>query len=403
MLWPLKKMLYRTFNYSMRSGIKFMWLPTPTLYSGPGSVKKISGAIESKGIDNVLVVTDKDLMGLGLLNGMLESLEISGIKYTVFDGVQPNPTIQNVEDGLALYLQNACQGIILFGGGSPMDCGKIIAARVKKPKKTVQKLRGWLKILRPLPPMFAVPTTAGTGSEVTIAAVISDPDTHEKFAIVDPFTVPRFAFFDPELMVGLPPHITSTTGMDALTHAVESYIGLHDVQHVKTYAEKATRLVFENLEDVYKDGTDLVKREKMALASYFGGYAFTRASVGYVHAIAHTLGGLYGVPHGLANAIILPHVLQVSREKAEKKLANLAIETGIGHFGEPEKQLSVRFINAVKTMNQNMDIPETIKEIKEEDIPLIAERALKEANPMYPVPYLLNQKSCEELIGKLLP
>ncbi len=403
MLWPLKKLFYRTFSYTMRGVVKITLLPSPTLYSGPGAVKKMPEAIKSKSIDNVLIVTDKDLMGLGLLDGMLESLDVNGIKYTIYDKVQPNPTIQNVEDGLDMYLKNNCEGLILFGGGSPMDCGKVIAARVKRPKKSVADLRGWLKILRFLPPMFAVPTTSGTGSEITIAAVISDPATHEKFALVDPSTVPKFAFLDPELMAGLPPHITSTTGMDALTHAVEAYIGLHSVQTVKIHAEKAARMVFENIEDVYKDGSDLAKREKMALASYYAGYAFTRASVGYVHAIAHNMGGQYGVPHGLANAIILPYVLQISREKAEKKLANLAIEVGLGHFGEPERQLSIRFINAIKTMNQNLGIPEKIKELKEEDIPLIAERALAEAQPMYPVPLLLNQKSCEELIRNLLP
>ncbi len=403
MLWPLKKMTYRTFNYSMRVGIKLAWLPTPTLYSGPGSVKKIPEAIKSKSIDNVLVVTDKRLMELGLLDGMLESLDVNGIGYTVFDGVQSNPSIQNVEDGVDIYLKNDCQGIILFGGGSPMDCGKLIAARVNRPKKTVNDFRGWFKILRILPPMFAVPTTAGTGSEVTIAAVVTNPDTHEKFAVIDPTLVPRYAFLDPELMTGLPPHITSTTGMDALTHAVEAYIGLYDVQQVKTQSEKATRIIFDTLEDVYKDGSDLEKRNEMALASYYAGCAFTRATVGYAHAIAHTLGGLYGVAHGLANAIILPHVLQISRANAEKKLAKLAIEAGIGHFGEPEGELSTRFIDAIKTMNRNMGIPETIKELKEEDISLIAERALQEANPMYPVPYLLNQKSCEELVRMLLP
>jgi alcohol dehydrogenase class IV len=403
MLWPLKRILYRAFSYFMKIGVKFIFFPSPTLYTGPGSVKKMPEAVKSKKIDNVLVVTDKDLMGLGLLNGMLKSLEENDIKYTVFDGVQPNPTIQNVEDGVDLYLKNDCQGIILFGGGSPMDCGKIIAARVKRPNKSVKSFRGLLKILRFLPPMFAVPTTAGTGSEVTIAAIITNPETHEKLVIADPSVIPGFAFLDSELMAGLPPHITAGTGMDALTHAVEAYIGLHDVSDVRIHAEKATRMIFENLEAVYKDGSDLVRRDKLALASYYAGYAFTRASVGYVHAIAHNLGGLYGVPHGLANAIILPHILRLSRKDAEKKLAKLAIEAGIGFYGETEEELSFRFIHAVEAMNKNMGIPETVNELKREDIPLIAKRALKEANPMYPVPTLMNQETCEDLVLKLLP
>lgn len=403
MLWYLQKLLYRTFSYIMRVGVKFTIFPTPTLYTGPGSVKKIPEAIRLKGIENILVVTDKDLMKLGLLDGMLKSLDANNIKYTIFDGVQPNPSIENVEEGLALYLRNQCQGLILFGGGSPMDCGKAIAARVKRPKKPVEKFRGMFKILRILPPMFAVPTTAGTGSEVTIASIITNTATHEKLVIADPSLIPRYAFLDSELMEGLPPHITAATGMDALTHAVEAYIGLHDVLDVRIHAEKATRMIFENLEAVYKDGSDLVRRDKMALASYYAGYAFTRASVGYVHAIAHNLGGLYGVPHGLANAIILPHVLRLSRENAEKKLARLAIESGIGFFGESERELSIRFIRKVEEMNKNMGIPETVEELNRMDIPLIAKRALQEANPMYPVPTLLNQKTCEELVLRLLP
>ena len=402
MIWPAKKLRYRAVHNAMKASVAFTPFPVPELYSGPGCVKKVPEAVKSKRIDNVLVVTDKDLMALGLLDGLLKSLEEEEIRYTLFDEVYPNPTIQNVEDGYALYRDNKCKGIIAFGGGSPMDCAKIIAARVKRPRRSVKKLKGLFKILRILPPIFAVPTTAGTGSETTIAAVISDPEEQEKFAIIDFSIVPRFAFLDPELMVSLPQHITSTTGMDALTHAVESYIGLHNTELVKNNAEKATRLIFENLEDVYEDGSDIVKRENMAMASYYAGVAFTRASVGYVHAIAHNLGGLYGVPHGLANAIILPYVLEESREDAEKKIANLAIEAKLGKHGDSPTELSISFIERIKAMNKNMGIPDFVEELQEEDIPLIAKRALKEANPLYPVPTILNQKSCEKLISRLL-
>ena len=403
MVWSIKKLLYRLFSYFMKIGVKILPLPSPTLYTGPGSVQKIPEAVKLKGINNVLIVTDKDLTGLGLLDGMLKSLDENKIRYTIFDGVQPNPSIQNIEDGYALYKKNNCQGLILFGGGSPMDCGKVIAARARRPEKSVLQFRGLFKVLRILPPMFAVPTTAGTGSEVTVAAVITNPETHEKIVIADPFIVPGFAFLDSELMAGLPPHITAGTGMDALTHAVEAYIGLHDIRDVRIHSEKASRLIIENLESAYEDGSDLARRDKIAIASYYAGYAFTRASVGYVHAIAHNMGGLYGVPHGLANAIILPHVLKVSRKNAEKKLARLAIESGIGFHGESEKELSIRFIKKIEDMNEKMGIPKTIKELKAEDIPLIAKRALKEANPMYPVPTLLNQEECEALVKKLLP
>jgi alcohol dehydrogenase class IV len=350
-----------------------------------------------------MIVTDKILMGLHLPDGLMESLTENNIKYTIYDKVQPNPTIQNVEDGRTLYKQKKCDSLIGFGGGSPIDCAKIIGARLSNPYLSVRRMKGLFRVILPIPPLFCVPTTAGTGSETTVAAVISDPDTHEKFAISDLKLIPKIAVLDPELMVGLPPHITSTTGMDALTHAVEAYIGLNGNQFTDENAENATRLIFENLEKAYKKGTDLTARNNMALASFYGGSAFTRAYVGYVHAIAHTMGGMYGVPHGLANAVILPHVLEFCRKEAEKKLARLAIAGGIGEKGESDKDLSNRFIEKVKSMNKKMKIPAYIKELREEDIPHIARKALDEAHPDYPVPRIMTQEECEALIRKLLP
>jgi alcohol dehydrogenase class IV len=191
--------------------------------------------------------------------------------------------------------------------------------------------------------------------------------------------------------------------MDALTHAVESYIGQHGTRFTNENAEKATRIIFEDLEAVYKDGTDLQRRDHMALASYYAGAAFTRASVGYVHAVAHNMGGLYGVPHGLANAIILPHVLRFCRKEAEQKLARLARAGGIGTEADSDEDLSHRFIEKIESMNRNMNIPTFIKEVQEKDIPLIAERALKEGNPAYPVPRIMNREECVTLIRQLLP
>jgi alcohol dehydrogenase len=264
-------------------------------------------------------------------------------------------------------------------------------------------MKGLFKVILPIPPLFCVPTTAGTGSETTVVAVITDPTTHEKFAISDLKLIPKISVLDPELMIGLPPHMTSTTGMDALTHAVEAYIGLNGTQFTDEKAEQATKLIFENLEKAYNNGTDLEARSNMSLASYYAGVAFTRAYVGYVHAIAHNMGGLYGVPHGLANAVILPYVLEFCRKGAEKKLAALAIAGGIGKKGESIEELSYRFIEKIKTMNKNMKIPTFIKELKEKDIPLIAQRALKEAHPDYPVPVIMTLEECEGIVRKLLP
>jgi alcohol dehydrogenase class IV len=403
MFWDVKKKLYRVQHQVMKVASNVLPFPIPVLLTGPGSVAKLAENIRVRGLKHVMVVTDKVLMELDLLAGLLESLEENEIKYTIYDKVQPNPTIKNVEDGRKLYKKKECDSLIGFGGGSPIDCAKIIGARLANPYLSVKRMKGLFRVILPIPPLFCVPTTAGTGSETTVAAVITDPDTHEKFAISDLKLIPKIAVLDPELMVGLPPHITSTTGMDALTHAVEAYIGLNGNTFTDENAENATRLIFENLEKAYKKGTDLKARNNMALASFYGGSAFTRAYVGYVHAIAHTLGGMYGVPQGLANAVILPYVLEFCRKEAEKKLARLAIAGGIGEAGESDRELSIRFIEKIKSMNKKMKIPTSIDALKEKDIPEIARRALDEAHPDYPVPRIMTQEECEALIRNLLP
>lgn len=371
----------------------------PQLLTGPGSVKKLPALIKEKGVSKILVVTDKGLMNLGIPNGLFEQLTKDGIEFVVYDGVQPNPTIENIEEAREMYVSNGCQGIIAFGGGSPMDCAKIAAARVVKPNKPVEKMRGLMKILHPLPPFFAVPTTAGTGSETTLAAVVSNSKTHEKNACNDPFLRPKYAVLDPELTVGLPPHITSTTGMDALTHAVEAYIGKSNVKATTEYAEKATKMIFENLELAYQDGKNIDARNQMLLASFYAGMAFTRAYVGYVHAIAHNLGGQYGIPHGLANAVILPVVLEAYGEAIYDKLAKLSDIVGIE--GETTEAKAKGFINEIYAMNERMGIPKGFAQIKDEDVDIIVERALKEGNPLYPVPVIFGKEEISAIVRSL--
>ncbi len=397
----IKNAYYRTFQTGMKLAVNFMdWTP-PTLIKGAGSVKELPALVKKEGLSNILVVTDKGLMGLHLLDSLFEGLEKEGIKYSIYDEVQPNPTIYNVEDALKIYKENGCEGFIAFGGGSPMDCAKVTAARVVCPKKSPSDMRGLLKILKKLPPFFAVPTTAGTGSETTIAAVISNPDTHEKNAINDPSLRPKFAILDPELTVGLPPHITSTTGMDALTHAVEAYIGRSNTKQTEEDALIATRLIFENIEKAYTDGKNLEARENMLVASYHAGLAFTRAYVGYVHAIAHNLGGMYGIPHGLANAVILPYVLDYFGESAYKRLAELSDVAGTSGAAQGNRDKAKNFIAAIRKLNADMGIPDKFEQIKDEDIQLIAERALMEGNPLYPVPKIMDIEDCKALIKKL--
>ena len=400
-MWQVKKAFFRVYQQTFRVAMCVFDWSEPTLLEGPGAIKKLPAFIKSKGLNKVLVVTDKGLMGIHLLDSLFEELDKAGVEYVVYDGTQPNPSIENIEDARALYVDNNCQGVIAFGGGSPMDCAKAAAARVTNPKISVRKMRGVLKLHHKLPPFFAVPTTAGTGSETTLADVVTDTSSHEKNAINDIRLKPRFAVLDPELTVGLPPHITSTTGMDALTHAVEAYIGKSNVKSTEEYAEKATKMIFENIETAYKDGKNIEARAQMLKASFYAGQAFTRAYVGYVHAIAHNLGGQYGVPHGLANAVILPYVLEYYGETAHKRLAKLAEIAGVKTTGS-DKEKAEAFIEAIKTLNKNMNIPDGFDMVQEKDIPVIVERALKEGNPLYPVPKIMDKADCEAVIRRMM-
>ena len=400
-MWQVKKAFFRVYQQTFRVAMCIFDWSEPTLLEGPGAIRKLPEFIKSKGLNKVLVVTDKGLMGIHLLDSLFEELDKAGVEYVVYDGTQPNPSIENIEDARALYVDNNCQGVIAFGGGSPMDCAKAAAARVTNPKISVRKMRGVLKLHHKLPPFFAVPTTAGTGSETTLAAVVTDTATHEKNAINDIRLKPRFAVLDPELTVGLPPHITSTTGMDALTHAVEAYIGKSNVKSTEEYAEKATKMIFENIEKAYTNGKDIEARDQMLKASFYAGQAFTRAYVGYVHAIAHNLGGQYGVPHGLANAVILPYVLEYYGETAHKRLAKLAEIAGVKTTGS-DKEKAEAFIEAIKTLNKNMNIPDGFDMVQEKDIPVIVERALKEGNPLYPVPKIMDKADCEAVIRRMM-
>jgi alcohol dehydrogenase len=345
----------------------------------------------------VLIVTDKGITKLGLMVGLLEGLKSVGTNYVIYDHTVPNPTNENIEEALMLYQKNECEAIIAFGGGSPMDCAKGVGARVARPKKSLSQMRGQLKVRKEIPPLIAIPTTAGTGSEATIAAVISNSQTHEKYVINDTVLIPHYAVLDPLLTMKLPPHITSTTGMDALTHAVEAYIGRSNTMETKQYSRDAIQLIFTNLHEAYSNGSNLTARTNMQKASYLAGLAFTRAYVGYVHAIAHTLGGFYNVPHGLANAIILPHVLEYYGETVHKPLAELADLIGITEGADTDEMKSKKFIDAIKKLNVDMNIPTKIEGIIDRDIPIMVERALKEANPFYPVPKILRKNDLFEL------
>ena len=382
----------RMFQWVLRISSYALPWRQPELLEGENSVDRLPARIRRLGIDRVFIVTDKGIAALGLMDGLLKGLRDEGVDAVVYDNTVANPTIENIEEALQLYKAQTCKGIIAFGGGSPMDCAKGVGARVARPKKGISQMRGLLKVWKRMPPFFAVPTTAGTGSEATIAAVVTDSRTHEKYALSDMALIPHYAVLDPLLTVNLPPHITATTGLDALTHAVEAYIGRSNTQTTKQQSREAVKLIFDNLFEAYSNGHNLVARTKMQQASYYAGLAFTRAYVGYVHAVAHTLGGMYAIPHGLANAVILPYVLDYYGASVHKPLAELADLVGIGESSDTNERKALNFIAAIRQLNERMHIPQKASGILEADIPFMVERALKEANPLYPVPRILSKQ-----------
>lgn len=366
------------------------------------SVTDIPSILKSHNLSKPLLVTDKSIYGLGLTKELEEALTKQEIPYALFNETVPNPTISNIESAIEVYKNNSCDSIIAFGGGSVMDCAKIVGARVVKPNKPIAKMKGLLKICKKIPLLIAIPTTAGTGSETTLAAVITDDKTHHKYPINDFCLIPSYAVLDYKNTLGLPKHITSTTGMDALTHAVEAYIGGSTTKKTRKAAENAVQLIVKNLPIAYETGANAAARENMLVASYYAGVAFTISYVGYVHAVAHSLGGKYGVPHGLANAIILPHFLDAYGQKCHKSLAKLAKIVGLAADTDDNKTASEKFISWIKATNAKMGIPTYIEQLKEEDIPQLAKLADAEANPLYPVPKLMNKKELEKIYYKLL-
>ena len=360
-------------------------------------VEDIPSCLKTEQIHKVLIVTDGFLHISGMLEPLKKSLTASGIGYIIYDEVTPNPTILNVELARERYLAEGCQGLIGFGGGSAIDCAKAVGARIARPRLSIPKMKGILKIWLPIPYLIAVPTTAGTGSETTLATVITDHNTSHKFPISDFPLIPRVAVLDPEMTRTLPPHLTSTTGMDALTHAIEAYIGRSTTAQTRAAALEAVRLIAENLESAYADGNNMIARENMLRASFLAGSAFSKSYVGYCHAAAHSLGGEYHIPHGLANAVLLPHVLELYGSSIFKKCKDIAIAMHLASNDTPDQEAARRLIDEIRRMNAAMNIPARLSGIRAEDITKLAQYADKEANPLYPVPRLMNARALEQL------
>jgi len=396
-----KNAYYRSFQSVFNIGARALPWRKPIPISGPGSVKKIPEILNKLKVKKVMIVTGPTV-GKTLGPFVTEELDKAGINYEMFAEVEANPSVNTVNKIQGLYLQTKCDGFIAIGGGSPMDAAKGAAARVARPNTPVGNMAGLLKVGKKIPPLIAVPTTAGTGSETTIAAVITDSETHHKYALMDLHLVPLYAILDPEMTRNLPQKVTSTTGMDALTHAIEAYLcWTYNTEESIRLAEEAVCEIFRYLERAYNDGNDMEARTQMLIAAYKAGFAFTRAGVGNVHAIAHTLGGLYNTPHGLANAVILPIVLEDYGDAVYEKLAHLAELTGVCYTGSDVYKARA-FIAEIRAMNKRMNIPTGFDFIKEEDIPQMVEWALAEANPVYPVPVIYDKKRCEDVIHRII-
>ncbi|MGI1987276.1 L-threonine dehydrogenase [Shewanella glacialipiscicola] len=347
---------------------------------GQGAVDEAISDIKTLGFKHALIVTDKPLVKIGLVGEVVEKLVKSGITSTVFDGVQPNPTVTNVEAGLALLKAHKCDFVISLGGGSPHDCAKGIAL-VATNGGSIKDYEGLDQSTKPQLPLVAINTTAGTASEMTRFCIITDEARHIKMAIVDKHTTPLLSVNDPELMLKKPAGLTAATGMDALTHAVEAYVSTAANPITDACAIKAIELIQANLINAVDNGQDINAREQMAYAQFLAGMAFNNASLGYVHAMAHQLGGFYDLPHGVCNALLLPHVQQYNAQVVPARLKDIAKAMGVDVSSLSDEQGAAAAITAIKKLSVAVKIPEnlTLLGVKAEDIPTLADNALKDA------------------------
>jgi len=401
MLFELRLLAYRLIKPFQWPTSRVVPIPRPTVFIGADSALRLCDTIAQFGLRRVLIVTDAILVKLGLVEPLRRALAERGVEVAVHDGITPDPTYDVLQRGLEAARAHRSDAILAVGGGSVIDAAKVIDAMLVS-GKSAAKLVGMLKVGKPMLPLFAVPTTAGTGSEVTVAAVVTDPVRHVKSVVVDPKLVPTAAALDPLLMKGMPKPITAATGMDALTHAVEAYTNRWPHAETALHAVSAVRMIFANLPRACANGEDLEAREAMALASFYAGLAFTKAYVGYVHAFSHKVGGMYGVPHGLGNAILLPYVLDFLKDAplAEQRLAELAVAIGAGKEGESRAALAQRFVERVRELNRTAGIPEKLAPLKAGDVPEVARAAMVEAHRDYPVPKNMSLSQAETLLRR---
>ena len=380
------------------------WLnvPVPETFIGAGSRSKIGAWCKEHGYKRALIIMDKVVKETGIADKMLDSLNKVGVAYFIYDKVLPNPTVSMSKEAADIGKTNNVDVVIAIGGGSPIDCAKLTSAAITS-KKTINNLIGILKVKQMPLPLIAIPTTAGTGSEVSAGAVISDDVTHMKSIMISPKIVPKLAVLDGETMTGLPKQWTAGTGFDALTHAVEAYIGFHYNADAKRNASEAVAAINKYLKRAYDNGSDIEARGALSLAAYKAGLAMNKCSLGYAHAFGHRLTGFYDLPHGMAVGMVLPHVINYNKKAAEKEFAELAVACDLGKDSEPKDVLADKFEKRIFELYDKLKLPKKCDKLKKSDYDQIVKEAFKETNATYGVPKYMTKKEAAELLDKILP
>ncbi|MCF2907296.1 iron-containing alcohol dehydrogenase [Pseudoalteromonas sp. DL2-H2.2] len=394
-------LLYRCYHFVLKSIVRFIGIPEPQLYQGTQGLKDAIADLSLPDDAQVLVVTDKVLNERGIIQPVLTALYAQNLSPVVYDQVQPNPTIKNIEQGYQVYNQHHCVAIVSVGGGSVLDAAKLIGARVVRPKRPVKTFSGLFKVLKTLPPNIAIPTTAGTGSETTVAAVFNDEKQGKKLAAADFCLVPQRAVLLSQLTTSLPGGITATTAIDALTHAIEAILSINATKLTNDRALEACSQIFAHLPTAYHNGQDQKAREKLLYASFLAGQAFTRTSVGYIHAISHQLTARYGTPHGLANAVLLLPVLHWYGSRIHRQLAMIACHCSLTSLDYPVEQQAQDLIAHITQLLAQLNIQTQLTEVLSDDIQSLAVMALDEAHPDYPVPHFMALPDCQNILTQI--
>ena len=371
----------------------------PKMIKGEHALLDLIDVLKKQHLTRYMIVTTPGFIKRGTLQSFFDALNQNDIQYSIFHDVKPDPEISDVEKPKEMYIKDGCQALIAIGGGSVIDCSKAALACVQMKKLDVTTVLHTGRVSKQLPLLIAVPTTAGTGSEVTAGAVITDPIQKRKYALSNLFLIPKYAVLDSSLLVSLPSKMTAYTGMDALTHAIEAYINCFNNRKTNEYALRAIKTIFQYLVPSFEDGLNKHYRLELLEASYNAGVAISNNYVGYVHTIAHGIGGMYHLQHGMINATILPIVLEEYGSAVVSKLAKIADVVGI--TGATDQDKSTQFIQKLKDLNQIFSIPTSIPEIQEEDIHYLAIGAEKEGNPSYPTPVTWNVEQFEKVIRKI--